>query len=284
MSAVSAAARRRIGNALPAKPLPFISIRSIGKIASMAQKCRHSAKNADRRKKNAPASLLNKFQRIIGTMNNSAKIILCCSAMFFAGAFAASAHQPRLVPPGQESIEVKNPEVSQAFYGQFKENPHIYNISSGKEFEIYLNVLVPDLPGAQKDVSAALLKAGDTEHPVAVLDGINFNWQPYHEEFANDDYFKGPEFGQTVPAGDYEVRVWSSNNDSKYVLVIGKKEQFFTPSSIIDTITTLPAIKSQFFGKPAYTAFTNKIGLYLLGLFVVLLLIIRLIWWLVFSN
>lgn len=106
-----------------------------------------------------------------------------------------------------------------------------------------------------------------------VLDGRNFAWQPYHEEFANDDYFKGPEIREQVKAGSYYIKVSSPDNQGRYSLAIGEKEEF-PPLEIARSLAELPKIKSQIFNKPAYTAYINIFGLFIL---VPLLLVIIII-------
>lgn len=68
---------------------------------------------------------------------------------------SALAHQPRLVTQDRV-VEIKNPEVSQAFYGVMKGVPAHYRIVSGEPFDLYVRLLVPDVKGVAKDVSAEI--------------------------------------------------------------------------------------------------------------------------------
>jgi hypothetical protein len=193
--------------------------------------------------------------------------------IFFAGYSLVFAHQPRLVKV-EETI-VKNPEISQAFYGELKGNSHIFIIESDSVFKFYAGILVPDAPDANKGISV-LIKRDD--EIISLLDGSNFEWKKFHEEFANDDYLWGPEYRDPeASAGKYVIEVFSSENKGKYSLAIGEAEQFPLPE-IINTVITLPQIKSDIFGKSMLTSFFNPIGLFIfgpvIGVIVIILLII----------
>ncbi|WKZ29263.1 MAG: hypothetical protein QY323_00870 [Patescibacteria group bacterium] len=180
------------------------------------------------------------------------KIVLALSALFLSLPLLAFAHQPRLIET--ETVEVVDPEVSKAYYAKLTGEPHLYRIQSDVPFRLYANVLIPDLPDAKKDVTAAVLKADDAERPIVILGGPDAAWKAYHEEFGDDDYLQSDEFRQDLPAGSYEVRVWSSNNDSAYVLAIGDKEEF-PPGEILNALSVMPRIKETVFGKPWYSAY-----------------------------
>lgn len=60
----------------------------------------------------------------------------------------ASAHQPRIVE-SRENI-VPSPEVSKAYYGQLAGQPDVYIIDATAPFDLYISVLVPDIPGQKK--------------------------------------------------------------------------------------------------------------------------------------
>ncbi len=158
----------------------------------------------------------------------------------------ASAHQPRITQ--SRLTEVQNPEISKAYYGQLAGEPDIYVIKSTEAFDLYVNVLVPDIAGQKKDVSATIIKDGKTEKPLAVLDGNNFEWKKFYEPFGADTYWMGPEYKARAQAGTYEVRVLSSNNDSKYSLAIGEIEAFDAKEGL-NALTIIPKLKKNFFNK-----------------------------------
>ena len=103
-------------------------------------------------------------------------------ALFFMLLTASSAHQPRFVT--ENLTVIYNPEISQAFYGELNGNPEYFQINSGKEFNLYLGILVPDTKNIEKDVSLKL-------NNEIILNGLNFTWTYFFEEFAGDNYYKG---------------------------------------------------------------------------------------------
>jgi hypothetical protein len=169
----------------------------------------------------------------------------------------ASAHQP-IIMTG-EDVAVTEPEISKAYYATLSGEPHIYRISETRPFELYVNVLVPDIGGQKKDVSAAIIKNGDTGNPLAVLDGANARWERFFEPFGRDWYWKGPEYKNRVDAGDYEIRVWSSNNDSKYSIAIGEEESFGFEETA-KALTLIPEIKKNFFNESPAGFFLSPLG------------------------
>ncbi len=225
----------------------------------------------------------------------------CCSSYVWA-------HQPRLVT-GTEVTQVENPEVSQAFYGELTGEPAYYQVQSNVPFRLYAGILVPDISGIDKDVSLEITKetAIDQNHDhdegvvhsheeepagfVALLDGTNHGWTHYWEEFAGDWYFEGPEFsanpereegvlpeGVLVDAGTYNFKVFSPDNQGKYVFVVGEKEEF-PLTEIVKTYRDLPALKRDFFEKSPWTAYWNLVGLFLA---IIIGIIAFIVWLIVF--
>jgi len=194
---------------------------------------------------------------------------------------AAHAHQPRIVE--DEITEVKNPEISQAFYGELDGQPERYEITMDREFELYLGVLVPDLEDIDKDVGFIVYKDGEI---LWGFDGLQHEWTYFWEEFAGDGYFEGPELrsnekpeypkGVLVDGGSYEVEVYSPDNMGKYVLAVGTIESFPLDETI-NAIKTIPKLKADFFGKPAISAFATKFSLFIFGPIIGVLIVIGLI-------
>ena len=169
-------------------------------------------------------------------MNTRIGILIAFVAVLMPS--AAYAHQPRIVEGGSP-VEIANPEVSQAFYGELKGAPQEFGITMDRDFRLYVGLLVPDVPGAIKAMSAEVVRvrsAGDQS--VALLDGAKYTWTQYYEAFAQDHYFWGPEFsapdskkgvalkGRIEPAGMYTVTVFNGRNLGKYTLVVGDEESF----------------------------------------------------------
>ena len=144
---------------------------------------------------------------------------------------------------------------------------------------------MPNVENIDKDVSVEVSKDNEFYY---LLDGLNFEWQAFYEEFAGDDYFKGPELsaeeegglpqGVEAEAGVYTLKVFSPDNQGKYVLAVGEREAF-TFTDTVETLLLLPSLKQDFFEKPAYTAYFNIMGLLLLVPLALLAIIIVVIYW-----
>jgi len=190
-------------------------------------------------------------------------------------ASAASAHQPRLVCG--DKVVVENPEVSKAFYDTLNGNPRTYTIESQTPFLLYLNLLVPESSNPQGRYSAVVYRL-DTGKRVelAKLNSSSVEWKEFYEEYGGDYYLWGPEHEEKVPEGRYEIDVFSSDNQGKYVLAIGKIEEF-PPIEIVKTFLVLPVLKTQFFQYSPLILLSSTIGIAWFIVIVILLLVIGLI-------
>ena len=203
-------------------------------------------------------------------------------AVFFTVPGGASAHQPRLIYTQSGDINIVNPELSQAFYDELKGVPRDYFIDSSKDFELYLNLLVPD-PENRKgrySVDVFSLTDGKPDLEVTSIDGTTFDWTEYYESFARDYYLKGPEFTQQVPAGKYKIEIYSKSNQGKYVLAVGKKESFDI-QSILNIYWQVPLLKVSFFKTSVLQFFLTPFGIAGVGVLGGLLILIFLINYLV---
>jgi hypothetical protein len=173
----------------------------------------------------------------------------------------ASAHQPRIVESRQTLV--LSPEVSKAYYSMLTGEPDVYVIQATAPFDLYVGVLVPDTLGQKKDISAIILRkelpaqAGGTQ--IAVLDGATFAWKQFFEKFGHDTYWQGPEYKARAEAGTYEIRVWSSNNDSKYSLAIGEIEAFDFKEGM-NALTLIPELKKNFFNESPTSFILSPMG------------------------
>jgi hypothetical protein len=170
----------------------------------------------------------------------------------------ALAHQPRLVGSETE-IRVTLPEISKAYYGELAGAPVTYHIEAENEFLLYVNILVPDIEGIDKDVSVKILKQGTV---ISNLDAGQHEWEYFFEPFAGDAYFRGPEYSQIQGPGSYELQVYSPDNQGKYALAVGNKESF-PFIELVKTYGVLPRLKSEFFGKSPFSAYSNRMGMFL---------------------
>jgi hypothetical protein len=184
------------------------------------------------------------------------------SLLFFSPAFV-SAHQPYLVD-GEKQIVVIDPEVSKAYYGEFNGTSTEFMIREEKPFELYLNILVPAIQNIPTNITALVKKDGKT---VAFLEASSTEWVREYEPYGGDDYFKGPEFRTHATSGTYTVTISRPENSGKYVLVVGEKETF-TFDEMLRAVGVLPSLKSDYMDKPAWTAYFNRIGIFMLMAFV----------------
>ncbi|MBU1046631.1 hypothetical protein KKH36_02525 [Patescibacteria group bacterium] len=183
------------------------------------------------------------------------------------------AHQPNYIAD-QTNIEVIEPEISKAYYGELSGEEVIYTINSENDFELYLGILSPDLPETYKDYSVKVIDKEDNQ--VIFLDGESFRWERFYEEFAGDWYWKGPEFKAQVPFGEYLIKVSNPENKGKYVLAVGEIESF-PLSTTFETFKQLIKVKENIFDKPWHSAFTNKMTLFTflpILLFVIILVVV----------
>ena len=171
-----------------------------------------------------------------------------------------SAHQPHLTTG--RTTQVTNPDVSQAFYAELKGQPDEYRFTLAEPLLLFFNILVPKIPGVHQDYSAELSrKTSSGDSLVGGLDGTNAKWTDFHEPFANNDYFQGPEFREPTPPGDYVIRVSCPGNQGKYVLTMGERESF-PPSTIVRLVGVMSGLK-RYVGKSVLTSYFNYTGILL---------------------
>ena len=199
------------------------------------------------------------------------KFIFLASFIFLGLYNKVSAHAPYYINT-ESRVSTQEPEVSKAYYAELDGKPAEYTITSDKPFSFYINILVPDIEGVTKDFLVQV--ENDKGSVVATLDGENFIWERWYENFAGDWYYKGPEYKKTLEAGVYKVIVSNKTNTGKYVLAPGEKE-VFTIGGTPKTISEIYKIKTKFFNKNAFSIFEGIIGRSLLGMhiFIVLLII-----------
>jgi len=228
------------------------------------------------------------------------KIILyIIGFLFFAswllGPGSVSAHQPRIIfsQAGYSlgPVNINNPEISQAFYDELKGKPRDYFIDSSKDFELYINLLVPEEPNRDGRYSARVFlvndpsesfgkaqdkASGQEEEQIVELDGASFDWQEFYEPFGRDYYLKGPEFSRQVSAGKYKIEVYSGDNQGKYVLAVGKKESY-DAQSLLNIYWQLPLLKLTFFKTSVLQFFLTPFGVAGIGTIGAILIILALI-------
>ncbi|MFW5887713.1 MAG: hypothetical protein ACOCUH_02835 [Bacteriovoracia bacterium] len=172
----------------------------------------------------------------------------------------ALAHVPRYVMNDNLSIhnpfEIKNPTLSQVFYGDLQGTADYFNFSLDKEAEIKIGLLAP-INESSFPKAELIAQIGTVQK----LSG-NFN-EIYFEKFGSDYYRKGPEQTFTLSRDNYLIKVDNASSSGRYALVIGVDERF----SLIETVRTifiLPIIKQSFFDKPIFEIFGGILGIFLI--------------------
>lgn len=177
-------------------------------------------------------------------------------------------HRPYIdLPLGakESPVLVRDPQISRAYYRQLDGEPEQFEIVSETPFFLHVNILEPYSAEARRDFKVQIFVEGVS---LAVLDGANESWSRFEEPWGGDDYWMGPKFEAQVKAGGYLVVVSNPDNRGKYSLAVGAIDSF-PPAEILRTLLVLPTVKSKFFGKPAWTAYFNYTGIFLVSVFAV---------------
>lgn len=206
-------------------------------------------------------------------LRHSTSFALLVLVLWGVGARTASAFAP--VNVGSATvIVVAQPEFSKMFFGELAGTPATYAIYAEMPFQLYLNILAPDLPDARTDLTVRIDNARGES--IAILEASSTPWQRWHEDLTGDAYLKGPLYQAELPAGTYKVTVANPANAGKYVLMIGDLQDI--------KLDTLPGIfrdiyllKTDYLGKPWYAMFQGLIGKFLTALIVIILSVLVLV-------
>jgi hypothetical protein len=92
----------------------------------------------------------------------------------------------------------------------------------GAPSRVRFQLFVPNEEQSKGDVSAALVNRDNPGTPVVTLDPSGAPWaERFYDSKAGLQFLAGPKTEQQLEAGQYEIRIWSSNNDSAYALGMG---------------------------------------------------------------
>jgi len=203
------------------------------------------------------------------------KKVILSLLLLFVWIWFTFAHQPRLIfeQPAGQVVNIQNPEVSQAFYGNLVGQEDTYQIISETGFLLYVNIVIPAISGSRTDFTVDII-----EWNIAVytrLDGKWFTWTDFFEPFGWDMYLRWPSLEKQVGPGTYTIKVSNTDNQGKYSLAIGKLETF-SAKEIFNTFKVMPGLKMVFFEKPWYMIFWNYVWLFLL---VMIIVVVVVVWW-----
>jgi dipeptidase E len=197
---------------------------------------------------------------------------------FFIPVGFICANQVQVVYFQTGDINVKNPETSQTFYDELKGSPRDYFITSSVDFDLYLNISVPEV--ANRDGRYSVDIYNDSGVKIFSTDGINQDWSQIYSSFERDYYLKGPEIFSHLTAGKYKVEVYSKDNQGKYILFIGSKESYDI-LSVLNIFWQFPVLKSQFFNTDIMQIFLTPVFITGIGFIGSVLILIALIFYLI---
>ena len=186
--------------------------------------------------------------------NNLIIVIVILFLILVSWPLKVLAHQPRLVE--MEKINVTEPEISKAYYGNLSGKPHIYTISTSSPIDLYVNILVPFIEGPEKNVIVKIFKG---EQLMGILSPKKGDWKEFFEPFGHSMYWKGPEFKVRADAGKYKIHVQSTEKSIRYVLATGEIEAFDGPESL-NAILLIPKLKKDFFEESPLSFILSPLG------------------------
>ena len=186
--------------------------------------------------------------------NNLIIVIVILFLILVSWPLKVLAHQPRLVE--MEKINVTEPEISKAYYGNLSGKPHIYTISTSSPIDLYVNVLVPFIEGPEKNVIVKIFKG---EQLMGILSPKKGDWKEFFEPFGHSMYWKGPEFKVRADAAKYKIHVKSTEKSIRYVLATGEIEAFDGPESL-NAILLIPKLKKDFFEESPLSFILSPLG------------------------
>lgn len=169
----------------------------------------------------------------------------------FGGAHHVSAHTPVMVT--QKNVDavtvISDPTLSQAFYGSLSNFPHTFEFVTKEPMVLYTEILVPDIDNQPNTPSGIIIKipeSGGRVEEITRLSARDASWDAQYEFFGGDTYRHGPTFEKEIAPGRYRIEVHTPDNQEKYVLVVGKREDMVL--GYIELIRRIAQVK-EFFGK-----------------------------------
>ncbi len=175
----------------------------------------------------------------------------------------------------EDAKTIEFPDISRAYYGELTSFPHRYEFVIGENDQnLFVEVLVPDIKEAANDIDAIIVKQHDAGYvdEVARLLAKDAAWDSFYEWFGGDSYRRGPGFERQVEPGKYILEVYNDNNMGKYVLVVGKKEDF-SEISVLETMKRIYGVK-HFYGKSSLAVLQSPF--YFIPAVVILIILVML--------
>jgi len=212
---------------------------------------------------------------------NFLSILFITILTYLMAGSAMWAHQPNLVFLQKDDVHINNPETSQSFYDELSGVSKNYFIKSNKDFNFYLNLLVPFSKNKNGRYSANvfLIKDDGSEEKITTINGLTSEWTEYYERFSRDYYMKGPETEKNFSAGEYKIEIYSLDNLGKYTLAIGNTE-IYDIKSLINLYWQLPILKLKFFETSVWQLFLTPMAIIGIGIIGLILIILTILYYL----
>lgn len=190
-------------------------------------------------------------------------------------------HKPKLLLNYDNSqisntILINDPEISQAFYGILHNHVAYYTIEQSKPFEMYLDLSTPTKLDSSINNSFFVNIYWLNQNNYQLIKKLQArNFTKFYEEYGGDTYYRSIILDEQFNSGNYLIEVTNDLYDAKYVLAIGKLEDFSIQDSL-EAITSIYIIKTQFFDKSPSAIFEGRImkTLALVLIFIAIILII----------
>lgn len=180
------------------------------------------------------------------------KYIIGLASFFLLSVPTTYAHIPVLIEQSSlhDITPIETPDISHAFYGTLNGFPHTYEIVSREPFTLFAEVLMPDIGGIEKKVSGIIIREVGESGRVAEVSRLlakDASWESFYEPFGGDRYVRGTSYEGNLEAGVYRIEVSTPDNNQKYVLVVGKKEEM-AGVGYFELVGRIADVKA-FFGK-----------------------------------
>lgn len=205
---------------------------------------------------------------IINIIMKKPFLVICCFILLWT----VLAHQPRL--SDETDLIVEAPEISKAYYKELKGTPHTYTITSEKEFDLYVNILVPKIEWITKDFTVDIEKRWASDTLIKRMDWSVYERTEFFELFGYDTYLMWPEYKERADLWTYQITVSNETNTWKYSLAIGEIESFDREETI-NAYNTIPKLKREFFWKSPISFIFSPLWY---GLIIVMFILSFLFW------
>lgn len=193
-------------------------------------------------------------------------------------------HKPRVVLDIDNSkignaIQIDNINVSQAFYGKLYNNTSYYYLDEREQFNLYMDISTPyKLTKKQSDsFTIDIYKISNKDmSKIYSFNPQTLSWQYFYEEYGGDYYYQTKVTDIVLDSGQYIIKLNNPSYSGKYVLAVGKIEEFTILDSI-NAIYNIYLVKTKFFNKKWTSLSESKIIRIVIIIFIIILIVICLL-------